>query len=207
MDTKLLSELAASAKLRTWPDLKPISVEVVVRNAEPPAAHYNPRAFIELKPKTPLVDGWYVVSATAPKGLRWAKHSFSIPLGTNANERGARVRIGEEVVLRSVRFCQKAKQASALFVDLSSNVLGQSGANSFVGGSSCAHEATGSAPDGVQHIAFRCSAPSLPSAVTLDLGSVKTKKGVLLSGTNGGLVQVNKTDFSKWGESCFIARF
>ncbi len=120
----LLTKLALTVSLRTWPELDPVpTAEAVIQDAKSDSDSF---AHVSLSPKQPLVDRWYaVVVGQLPEGLAWAEHQESEIL--DAGEHVNRFRPDSSPVLRSVRLAKKDSGAQALYVEFSERMVGEAG--------------------------------------------------------------------------------
>ena len=123
---QLLTELAASVSLVTWPELArlPILVSSIVdasgRSGEDQFAH------IYLNSPSQLADRWYAIAVEAlPEDAAWPLFENSLILSDGA--RVHRFRVGSEPIVASVRYYGTAKDqddSHAVQVFFSENVIG-----------------------------------------------------------------------------------
>jgi hypothetical protein len=108
----VLASVAAQLELHELAGLKRVEAEVVLDLD-------GRMGRVQLHPKVPLHDTWYVMSLRRhPGGVRFAGWpARSPPTGVHA----VRFRIGSEPILRAVRFCENDAEPSRVGIVLSEN--------------------------------------------------------------------------------------
>ncbi len=142
----LLAEVARELQLSAYPSLEPVSFDVLAQNVPPVTIATNipekggsragvpqsndrerpgERAYVELRPKNPLAESWYVLALNKiPSGVRVAPWSApSPPIGAYA----VRFHTGSHPVLVRAVFCEKSAGNFRSVVEFSENVSVTSG--------------------------------------------------------------------------------
>lgn len=142
--TGVLSTLAASAELRSYPDMKLVPVDIVPHNTselilpdDHPTKGTTPpnlvppspleHAFIELRPKSRLPESWYVLSLSkVPSEVRAVPWAAAKPL---AGVYAVRFHTGSHPVVKRLLVCDKGAGATKVVYELSENVQASAGVN------------------------------------------------------------------------------